>query len=86
MLNALINKSTDIDNECQEFLNSIDIQDMKFLIIKKENFFAVLDKLNISISEELKNSIYEIFKIEIEDERNEPQFYMEYDRIKKELE
>ena len=84
--NALINKSTDIDNECQEFLNSIDIQDMKFLIIKKENFFAVLDKLNISISEELKNSIYEIFKIEIEDERNEPQFYMEYDRIKKELE
>jgi hypothetical protein len=59
---------------------------MKFLIIKKEDFFTVLDRLNISITEEFKNIIYEIFKVELENDRNQPQYYMEYDRIKKELE
>ena len=84
--NALIDNQTDLDNLCQEFINAIEFQDMKFLIIKKEDFFTVLDRLNISITEEFKNIIYEIFKVELENDRNQPQYYMEYDRIKKELE
>ena len=77
---------TNIDNECQEFLNAVEYQGLKFLIIKRDDFFSVLDKLNITMSEEIKNSIYELFKIEIENDKNEPQYWMEYDKIKSELE
>ena len=83
--NILINNKTNIDNECQEFLNAIEIEDMKFLLIKKEDFFSVLNKLNIQISENIKNGIYESFKVEFENDRNEPQYFMEYDKIKNEL-
>ena len=82
---TLINNKTDIDKECQDFLNAIEIEDMKFLLIKREDFFSVLDKLNISISDELKNGIYESFKVEIENDKNEPQQFMEYDKIRNEL-
>ena len=82
---TLINNKTDIDKECQDFLNAIEIEDMKFLLIKREDFFSVIDKLNISISDELKNGIYESFKVEIENDKNEPQQFMEYDKIRNEL-
>ena len=39
-------------------LNAIEYEDLKFLIIKRDDFFSVLDKLEISMSDELKNSIY----------------------------
>ena len=82
----LTNNRTNIDNECQDFLNAVEYQDIKFLIIKRDDFFSVLDKLNISMSDEIKNSIYELFKVEIENDKNEPQYWMEYDTIKSELE
>ena len=82
----LTNNRTNIDNECQDFLNAVEYQDIKFLIIKRDDFFSVLDKLNISMSDEIKNSIYELFKVEIENDKNEPQYWMEYDKIKSELE
>jgi hypothetical protein len=84
--NNLDNNKTNIDNECKEFLNTVEYQDLKFLIIKRDDFFSVLNKLNISISDELKNSIYELYKVEIESDRNEPQYWMEYDKIKIDLE
>ena len=84
--NSLTNNRTNIDNECQDFLKAVEYQDLKFLIIKRDDFFSMLDKLNISMSDELKNSIYELFKIEIENDRNEPDYWMEYDKIKSELE
>ena len=84
--NNLDNNKTNIDNECKEFLNTVEYQDLKFLIIKRDDFFSVLNKINISISDELKNSIYELYKVEIERDRNEPQYWMEYDKIKIDLE
>jgi hypothetical protein len=84
--NILSENKTSIDNECQEFLNTIEYQELKFLIIKRDDFFSVLDKLQISMSNEIKKSIYELFKIEIEGDNNEPQYWMEYDKIKSELE
>ena len=84
--NTLSENKTSIDNECQEFLNTIEYQELKFLIIKRDDFFNVLDKLQISMSNEIKKSIYELFKIEIEGDNNEPQYWMEYDKIKGELE
>ena len=84
--NTLSENKTSIDNECQEFLNTIEYQELKFLIIKRDDFFNVLDKLQISMSNEIKKSIYELFKIEIEGDNNEPQYWMEYDKIKSELE
>ena len=84
--NNLANNKTNIDNECKEFLNTVEYQDLKFLIIKRDDFFSVLNKLRVSISDELKNSIYELYKVEIESDRNEPQYWMEYDKIKIDLE
>ena len=84
--NNLDNNKTNIDNECKEFLNTVEYQDLKFLIIKRDDFFSVLNKLRVSISDELKNSIYELYKVEIESDRNEPQYWMEYDKIKIDLE
>ena len=84
--NSLINNKTNIDKECQEFLNTVEYQELKFLIIKRDDFFSLLDKFNISMSEEQKNSIYELFKIDIENDKNGQQNWMEYDKLKNELE
>ena len=84
--NTLINSRTNIDKECQDYLNTVEYEDLKFLIIKRDDFFTVIDKFNISISNEIKNSIYQLFKIEIENDKNEQQYWMEYDRLKSELE
>jgi hypothetical protein len=84
--NTLTNNKINLDNECQDYLNTVEYQEIKFLIIKRDDFFSVLEKLNISLNDEIKNSIYELFKIEIENDKNEPKYWMEYDRIKSELE
>ena len=85
--NTLNDNKSNIDTECQEFLKSIEYEDLKFLIIKRDDFFSVLDKLEISMSDELKNSIYEVYKVEIEtNDNSEQEFWMEYDRIRSELE
>ena len=84
--NNLSNNKTNIDNECQDFLTSAEYQDIRFLIIKKDDFFSIVERLGISISDELINSIYELFKVEFENDTNQPQYWMEYDKIKSELE
>ena len=84
--NTLTNNKINLDNECQDYLNTVEYQEIKFLIIKRDDFFSVLEKLNIVLNDEIKNSIYELFKIEIENDKNEPKYWMEYDRIKSELE
>ncbi len=84
--NILTNNKTNIDNECREYVNVVEYQELKFLIIKRDDFFSVLEKLNISLNDEVKNSIYELFKVEIENDKGEPHYWMEYDRIKSELE
>ena len=84
--NTLKNNEINIDNECQDYLKAVEYQEIKFLIIKRDDFFSVLEKLNIALNDEIKNSIYELFKIEIENDNNEPKYWMEYDRIKSELE
>ena len=83
--NNLINKNTSLDNECQDYLNAVEFQEIKILIIKREDFFKVLEKLEVSVTDELKKSIYEYFKIELESNEN-PVYWMEYDKIKIELE
>ena len=84
--NTLNNNKTNIDNECQKFLNTVEHEDLKFLIIKRDDFFSVIDKLGIGINDEIKNSIYQLFKIEVDYGGGEQQYWMEYDRLKSELE
>ena len=88
--NTLTNNNTNAENQFQEFLTSAEYLDMKFLIIKRDDFFSVLEKLNLSLSDELKNSIYELFKVEFENDKendkSEPQYWMEFDKIKSVLE
>ena len=80
--NNLINNKINLDIECQDYLNTVEYQEYKFLVIKRDDFFSVLDKLRITLDTEIKNCIYEIFKIELESN----QFWMEYGKIKSELE
>ena len=83
--NNLNQNNTNLDNECKDYVNVVEFQEFKYLIIKKEDFFKVLEKFNISINDELKNSIYELFKVEIEEDKAETINWMEYDKIKIEL-
>ena len=80
--NNLVTNKINLDNECQDFLNTVEFQEYKFFVIKRDDFFSVLDKLNISLNNDIKNCIYEIFKIEIEVD----QYWMEYEKLKSELE
>ena len=79
--NNLVTNKINLDNECQDFLNTVEFQEYKFFVIKRDDFFSVLDKLNISLNNDIKNCIYEIFKIEIEAD----QYWMEYEKLKSEL-
>ena len=67
--NNLINNKINLDIECQDFLNTVEYQEYKFLVIKRDDFFSVLDKLRITLDTEIKNCIYEIFKIELESDQ-----------------
>ena len=81
----LTNNQTDIDKECQNYINVVEYEEFKFLIIKKDDFFNVLEKIGITLEDKMKESIYESFKIEIESDRNEQVYWMEYDKIRNEL-
>ena len=79
-----INKNKiNLDEECKNFLKENIIFDKKVIMISKDNLFNIIGKFINDISEENKNSIYEIFKIEIDKYQNE--LLMDYGKIKEEL-
>ena len=84
--NNLTNKQTNIDKECQDYINVVEYEEYKFMIIKKDDFFKVLEKIGITLEDKMKETIYECFKIEIETDKNEQVYWMEYDRIRSEFE
>ena len=84
--NNLTNKQTTIDKECQDYINVVEYEEFKFLIIKKDDFFKVLENLGITLEDKMKESIYECFKIEIETDKTEQVLWMEYDKIRSEFE
>ena len=84
--NNLTNKQTTIDKECQDYINVVEYEEFKFLIIKKDDFFKVLEKLGITLEDKMKESIYECFKIEIETDKTEEILWMKYDKIRSEFE
>ena len=81
----LTNNGTSIDKECQDYINVVEYEEFRFLIIKRDDFFKVLEKIGIRLEDKMKESIYESFKIEIEADRNEQVYWMEYDKIRNEL-
>ena len=84
--NNLINNKTTMDIECQNYINLVEYLEYKFLIIKKDDFFKVLEKLGITLEDKMKESIYKYFKIEIETDNNEQEYWMSYDKIRNEFE
>ena len=84
--NNLSNNQTNIDKECQDYINVVEYEEYKFMIIKKDDFFTVLEKIGITLEDKMKETIYECFKIEIETEKNKQVYWMEYDRIRSEFE
>ena len=84
--NVLTNNQTSVDKEFQDFVNVVEYEEYKFFIIKKDDFFTVLERLEIRLEDKMKESIYECFKIEIETDKNEQVYWMEYDKIKDEIE
>ena len=79
-------KNTNLDAECLEFINAFDYQGKKYMIIKKDDFFGICDKLSLVLTKEIIDGMYENFKIEIEGEGIEKQEWMDYERLKGELE
>ena len=83
---TLENKNTNLDAECLEFINTFDYQGKKFMIMKREDFFNMCGKMELSFSKEIIEGIYECFKIEIEGEGFEKQEWIDYERLKAEIE
>ena len=83
---SLDEKNSNLDAECAELINTFDYQGKKFMIMKKEDFFGICSKNEISISKEIMEGIYECFKIEIEGEGFEKQDWIDYERLKTEME
>ena len=84
--NNLESKKTNLDAECLEFINTFEYQGKKFMIVKKEDFFNMCGKFDLELSKEIMDGIYECFKIEIEGEGIEKQEWIDYERIKNEIE
>ena len=84
--NNLESKKTNLDAECLEFINMFEYQGKKFMIVKKEDFFNMCGKFDLELSKEIMDGIYECFKIEIEGEGIEKQEWIDYERIKNEIE
>ena len=57
-----------------------------YYITKSKEILSYLEESNNEVNDEVKNSIYELFKVELENDKNEPQYWMEYNTIKSELE
>ena len=83
---SLEEKNTNLDAECLELINSFEYQGKKFMIIKKEDFFEMCKKLEMTLSPEIMDGIYNCFKIEIEGEGIEKQDWIDYERLKGEIE
>ena len=83
--NNLSEENTNLDTLCEEYINAFDYQDKKFIIIKKEDFIGLIQKLNVNFSEDIIEGIYECFKLEIEGEGNEKQEWIDYERFKAEM-
>ena len=79
-------KKTNLDAECLELINTFEYQGKKFMIIKKEDFFNIVAKLETNFSQDIIDGIYECFKIEIEGEGIEKQDWIDYERLKPEME
>ena len=82
----LDDKKTNLDAECLELINTFEYQGKKFMIVKKEDFFTIFGKFDMKLSREIIEGIYECFKIEIEGEGIEKQDWIDYERIKSEIE
>ena len=82
----LDDKKTNLDAECLELINTFEYQGKKFMIVKKEDFFTIFGKFDMKLSREIIEGIYECFKIEIEGEVIEKQDWIDYERIKSEIE
>ena len=79
-------KKTNLDAECLELINTFEYQGKKFMIVKKEDFFTLCAKLETNFSQEIMDGIFECFKIEIEGEGIEKQEWIDYERLKVEME
>ena len=79
-------KKTNLDAECLELINTFEYQGKKFMIIKKEDFFNIVAKFETNFSQDIIDGIYECFKIEIEGEGIEKQDWIDYERLKSEME
>ena len=79
-------KKTNLDAECLEIINTFEYQGKKFMIVKKEDFFTLCAKLETNFSQEIMDGIFECFKIEIEGEGIEKQEWIDYERLKGEME
>ena len=60
--NNLTNNNTDLEKTYEEFVQKLNEQGKSFEVIEKNKFFEIMEKYNVTVSEEVKYAIGDLFK------------------------
>ena len=80
---AMINNKTDFEDECKSIIHNLEIDNKKMKGIDKEDFFKIFQKYKIEIEENVKNYIFDLFKMEGADLENKEidTTLIDYDKV-----
>ena len=81
---ALKDNNTSLEEECKDKIKTVEEQNNKKVKgINKDIFFDVMKKYNIEVEEEIKEAIFDLFKIETDLLINSESelFLLDYDKL-----
>ena len=80
---AMLNNKTNFEDECKSIIHNLEIENKKVKGIDKDDFFNIFKKFKIQVEENVKNYIFDLFKVEnsaLKNQGNETTL-IDYDRI-----
>ena len=80
---AMLNNKTNFEDECKSIIHNLEIENKKVKGIDKVDFFNIFKKFKIQVEENVKNYIFDLFKVEnsaLKNQGNETTL-IDYDRI-----
>ena len=78
----LINNKTDFENTYKEFVQTIQKDNKTFNVLEKDKFFEIMEKYNVTVSEEVKAAIYELFKADPDAFKDNKIELMDFEKLK----
>ena len=61
---TLLNNNTNFEEECKSIIHNLDVENKKIKGIEKDDFFKIFTKYKIEVEEKIKESIFDLFKLE----------------------